>query len=90
MPQPLHLTDAELDVVMSAAAPLAIEMRDPFLLAVAHALAGRTIGPGEVYRTCRELQRSFFDPPLATEVHEPRHDRTRTGEPIGEQRRGAR
>ena len=44
--------------------PLPIDMRDPFLQAVAHALAGRdVIGPGVVHQVVRELQRQFFDPP---------------------------
>jgi hypothetical protein len=47
-PMPTHrLSDSELDAVMAAARPLAVEMRAPFLQAVAHALAGRDIiGPG--------------------------------------------
>jgi hypothetical protein len=61
---PIRLTDAELDAVMSAARPLAVAMRDPFLRAVATALDGsKVIGPGVVARTCAELQRQFFDPP---------------------------
>jgi hypothetical protein len=61
---PIRLTDAELDAVLAAARPLAVEMRDPFLQAVAHALAGRdVVGPGTVFTVCRELQRKFFDPP---------------------------
>ena len=61
---PVRLTDTELDLVLSAARPLAIEMRDPFLQAVADALAHRDeVGPGVVYQVCREQQRRFFDPP---------------------------
>ena len=61
---PLKLSDAELDAVLAAARPLAVEMRDPFLRAVANALEGsKVIGPGVVARTCAELQRQFFDPP---------------------------
>jgi hypothetical protein len=61
---PIKLSDAELDCVMAAARPLAVEMRDPFLRAVAAALEGsKVIGPGVVARTCAELQRQFFDPP---------------------------
>jgi hypothetical protein len=61
---PLKLSDAELDAVLQAARPLPIGMRDPFLQAVAHALAGRdVIGPGVVHQVVRELQRQFFDPP---------------------------
>ena len=61
---PIRLTDSELDAVMSAARPIAVDLRDAFLHAVAHALSGRKeIGPGVVHQVCRELQRQFFDPP---------------------------
>ena len=63
-PRMLKLTDSELDQVYAAARPLDVDLRDAFLRAVANALAGQqTIGPGLVARTCRELQRQFFDPP---------------------------
>jgi hypothetical protein len=61
---PLKLSDAELDAVLQAARPLPVDLRDPFLQAVAHALSGRdVVGPGTVHQVCRELQRQFFDPP---------------------------
>jgi hypothetical protein len=61
---PIKLTDGELAAVFDAARPLPVDLRDPFLQAVAHALAGRKdIGPGVVFQTCRELQRQFFAPP---------------------------
>jgi hypothetical protein len=61
---PIKLSDDELNVVLAAARPLAVEMRDPFLHAVARALSGRdVVGPGTVHQVCRELQRQFFDPP---------------------------
>jgi hypothetical protein len=61
---PVRLSDDELSAVMAAARPLAVEMRDPFLQAVAHALSARdVIGPGTVHQVCRDLQRQFFDPP---------------------------
>ena len=37
---PIRLTDSELDAVLAAARPLAVEMRDPFLRAVATRAAG--------------------------------------------------
>jgi hypothetical protein len=37
---PMKLTDTELDIVMRAAQPLAVNDRDPFLQAVASRLAG--------------------------------------------------
>ena len=62
--RPLALNDNELDTVMAAARPLAPDLRDPFLHAVGHALAGRdVVGPGTVHQVCRELQREFFEPP---------------------------
>jgi hypothetical protein len=64
MPPIIKLTDEELSAVMSAARPLAPELRDPFLRAVAHTLQGReVIGPGLVARVCAELQARFFEPP---------------------------
>lgn len=68
---PLRLTDSEMDAVFDAARPLAPDLRDPFLRAVAHALqqdcAGE-VGPGSVARVCREVQREFFAPPMADET----------------------
>ncbi len=59
---PIRLSDSELDAVMSAARPLAVEMRDPFLRAVAHELQDcREIGPGVVHQVCREQQRIFMN-----------------------------
>jgi len=61
---PVHLTDAELDAVMAAARPLAVDRRDDFLQEVATALASCVeIGPGTVHRICAATQRQFFDPP---------------------------
>ena len=63
---PVKLTDDELAAVLAAARPLDVRMRDPFLLAVAHALqqdCSGEIGPGTVARVCRDMQRQFFDPP---------------------------
>ena len=62
---PIRLSDAELDAVMAAARPLAIDQRDGFLQAVASALQGRTeIGPGTAHRVIVETQRLFWDPPM--------------------------
>jgi hypothetical protein len=61
---PLALTDSELDTVLAAARPLAVERRDAFLQEVAAVLAGvGEVGPGVVHRVCAETQRRFFDPP---------------------------
>jgi hypothetical protein len=61
---PLRLTNAELEAVMAAARPIAVEQRDAFLQQVAAGLASSPeIGPGVVHRVCREIQRAFFDVP---------------------------
>ena len=61
---PIRLSDSELDAVMAAARPLAVDMRDPFLQAVARALAGHAvIGPGIVHQVCRDLQAQFWHAP---------------------------
>jgi hypothetical protein len=68
--KPLGLTDELYKIVMDAARPLDVTLREPFLLAVARALASRNdLGPGVVHQTCRELQREFWDPPLSTYSH---------------------
>jgi hypothetical protein len=61
--KPIRLTDDELSAVMSAARPLAVEMRDPFLQDVASLLRGREVGPGTVHRAIEQAQRAHFDPP---------------------------
>jgi hypothetical protein len=58
---PIRLSDSELDAVMAAARPLAVERRDAFLQAVAGALQGCSeVGAGVVPA---KTQRAFFDPP---------------------------
>lgn len=61
---PIRLTDAELDAVMAAARPIAVDRRDEFLQRVASEL-GRCseLGDGAVYRICAAMQREFFDAP---------------------------
>jgi hypothetical protein len=62
--KPLHLSDSELEAVMTAARPLRVDVRDAFLQAVASSLANCTeVGPGVLYRIVAETQRQFFDPP---------------------------
>jgi hypothetical protein len=59
---PLRLSDSELDAVMAAARPLPVALRDSFLHAVAHELAGhKEVGPGVVHQVCREQQRIFMN-----------------------------
>lgn len=61
---PIRLTDSELDAVLAAARPIAVERRDAFLQQVAASLSGcAEVGPGIVHRVCAETQRAFFDPP---------------------------
>ena len=61
---PLRLTNAELEAVMAAAQPLAIEQRAAFLQQVAAGLASSPeIGPGVVHRVIRDVQKALFDPP---------------------------
>jgi hypothetical protein len=61
---PIRLTDSELDAVMAAARPIAVERRDAFLQDVATLLhACVEIGPGVVHRVCVEVQRRYFEPP---------------------------
>jgi hypothetical protein len=56
-PKPLSLSDAELDAVMRAAAPLHQIDRSAFLVAVAERLGFEsTVGPGTVNRIIRELK----------------------------------
>ena len=63
---PIRLTDDELTAVMRAA-PIAVNLRDEFLQEVANELQRcGEIGPGVVFKICRETQRRFFDPPLDT------------------------
>jgi hypothetical protein len=63
---PLSLNDSELSALMDAAAPLAPDVRDLFVKQVASELASRRadeVGPGLIYRTLRDVQRRFWQPP---------------------------
>jgi hypothetical protein len=60
----IRLTNSQLDVVMAAAQPLAVDRRDAFLREVAAALEGREIGDGAVHRVVAEVQKRHWDPPL--------------------------
>jgi hypothetical protein len=69
---PLALSDSELEVVMTLAAPIDPAMRDPFLRAVAIELgrySAEAIGPGLISRVGRELQRQFLTPSLGSVPH---------------------
>jgi hypothetical protein len=68
----LKLTDSELDVVMCAARPLAVQDRDPFLQEVAERLAALPhLGEGAVHRVCAEVQRRHWNPPVGLELTGP-------------------
>jgi hypothetical protein len=69
---PIALTDSELDIVMRAAQPLAVQNRDAFLQDVAKHLATLPVrGDGIVFQICREVQRGHWDPPVGTELSGP-------------------
>jgi hypothetical protein len=66
----LGLSDDELKILMSAAAPLEPKARIEFLRAVAAELATHSeLGDGLVARVVRELQRRYFDPPKFPNGH---------------------
>jgi hypothetical protein len=70
---PLALTDAQLDAVMRAAAPIAIDRRDAFLRQVAEELSRYVeLGDGIVHRVIAQVQRQHFDAP---ELEEERRGR---------------
>jgi hypothetical protein len=63
---PLALDDPSLDELMNLAAPLDVELRDPFLRAVAAELTkhpAEALGAGLVARVARPLQREFLRAP---------------------------
>jgi hypothetical protein len=73
MPQPapplnaLALTDDQMSAVLRAAQPLDRGVREAFLQALAHEL--RTcgaLGDGRVFRAIAEVQRRYWDPPVAS------------------------
>jgi hypothetical protein len=58
--------------ILAAAAPLAVQDRDPFLQEIAQTLqALPEVGDGALHRIIMQVQRRHFDAPLATE--EPHH-----------------
>jgi hypothetical protein len=68
---PPDLSDDELGVLMTLAAPIERARRDAFLERCASALASRPArGPGAAHRVGRELQRSFYAPPQMSDAGE--------------------
>ena len=61
----LRLNDEELDIVMRAARPLEVNRRDGFLQEVAAELerCNGNVGPGIVFKICRDVQRRHHDAP---------------------------
>jgi hypothetical protein len=82
---PLSLTDAELDIVMTAARQLQRHQRDGFLRRIAEVLAAMPDrrGEGAVYRAVAALQRAYFHPPSdrVTGHNSPRRDSKLTSAP---------
>jgi hypothetical protein len=62
--RPISLSDAEMDAVYAACAPLEPDRRGGFLQALAAELQGKLIGPGTVHRAIVATQRRYYDPPL--------------------------
>ena len=62
---PVRFSDQQLDTIMSAAKPIAVDRRDDFLQRVAQLLQEESeLGDGVIARACRTAQKEFFDPPL--------------------------
>ena len=61
------LNDHHIEILLSAARPLPPSDHAAFLEEATKALAGCTdLGDGVVARTCREVQRRYWDPPDLT------------------------
>jgi len=68
---PLSFTDAQLDQVLSGAAPLSDSDHAAYLQTVADLLHGvAEPGDRDVHRAVREAQRKFWTPPVDT-AHPP-------------------
>jgi hypothetical protein len=65
MSPPLHLSDEEMDLLLTLAGPIDQRLRPQFLQEVAQELeaSGQAGGPGAVHRVGRTVQRRFWDPP---------------------------
>jgi hypothetical protein len=72
---PIALSDAQLDAIIRACAPLQPDVRAGFLEAVAAALQGREIGDGAVCLAIARAQKEFFDAPLSTDERSQPHRR---------------
>jgi hypothetical protein len=64
MPQPVRLTDAQMNAIWAAAHPLPRDRCSDFLADAARELAALpAIGDGSVHRVLMVVQRRYFDPP---------------------------
>jgi hypothetical protein len=64
MPQPIALTDTELQMIFDAARPLALSERDKFLRQIAQAIVALPErGEGAIHRAIRATFRQYFDAP---------------------------
>ena len=74
---PLHLSDEEMDLLLSLAAPIDHQLRPQFLQEVATELEANkkagAVGIGSVHRVARTVQRRFFDPPQLPNAPAPVH-----------------
>ena len=69
---PLRLTDSELVSIIALTTPLAPQLRDEFLQALAAVLQGRELGPGSIHRAARALQQHFLTDPRQVPRNAPR------------------
>jgi hypothetical protein len=66
--KPISLSDSQLSMILSAAAPLPRADRDGYLELVAQQLRERSmIGDGDVHRAIAIAQKAFFVPPTLEE-----------------------
>jgi hypothetical protein len=60
----LALSDSQISIILTAASPLPRRVHQAFFEALAARLATvPELGDGIVNRCCRELQRTYFEPP---------------------------
>ena len=67
---PIALTENQMLSVLAASNPLPPDLRNSFLIDVAHELAALgTIGDGACHRVIAAVQKKYFRAPLETEEH---------------------
>ena len=65
MPAPLAFSDEQIDAILRATGPLLPSDQTAFLEEVAAKLDGQPLGDGVVFRTIRETQLRYLDPPAS-------------------------